>query len=68
MIARSYQVLPLDFIPQQPQALLKIALSDPSDFDAIIDLSQLLRHDLMVCVADAHQLRTFINKLYPLAP
>ncbi len=68
VLARSYQVLPLDFIPQQPHAMLKIALSDPSDLDALDDLCTLLRYDLMICVADAHQLRQFINKLYPLAP
>jgi len=68
VIARSYQVLPLDFIPQQPHALLKIAISDPSDLDALEDLCRLLHCELMICSADAHQLRTFITKLYPLAP
>jgi hypothetical protein len=67
VIARAYQVLPLDFIPQQPHALLKIAISDPSDLDALDDLVGLLRCDLMICVADAHQLRTYITKLYPSA-
>ncbi len=65
VIARSYQVLPLDFIPQHPHALLKIAVSDPSDLDALDDLVGLLRCDLMICIVDAQQLRTFINKLYP---
>lgn len=65
VIARSYQAIPLDFIPQQPHALLKIAISDPSDLAALDDLVGLLRCELMICVADAHQLRSFITKLYP---
>jgi hypothetical protein len=68
VIARSYQVLPLDFIPQQPHALLKIAISDPSDLAALDDLVGLSRCELMICVADAHQLRKFITQLYPLTP
>ncbi|MCD6050944.1 MAG: type fimbrial assembly protein PilB [Verrucomicrobia bacterium] len=65
-IARSYQVVPLAFSAYPQRASLKIAISDPSDLDALDDIHQLLRCDLEVAVANPNQLRTFISKLYPL--
>jgi len=61
-IAHSYRVLPLR---THPNHCLRIAISDPSDLDALDDLHQLLGCVLEITVADAHQLRQFINKLYP---
>lgn len=62
-LAHKYQVLPLRLIAHTN--CLKLALSDPSALDSIDHLHQELPYHLEICVADAHQLRTFINKLYP---
>jgi Type II secretion system (T2SS), protein E, N-terminal domain len=59
-IARRYQVLPVSDSP----ALLRIAIADPSDLDAIDSLTHLLRRELELCVADESQLAEFIGRLY----
>lgn len=64
-IARSYQVVPLDYYLDKPHPLLKIAISDTSDFDALDDLGSILRCELLITVADAAQLREFVDNLYP---
>lgn len=64
-IARSYQVVPLDYLPAQPHPLLKVAMGDPSDLDALSDLSSILRCELLITVANAAQLQEFVDKLYP---
>ena len=65
VIARSYQVVPLDCVPAQPHSMLKIALSAPLDLDVLDDLCGLLRCELLITVADAAQLREFVDILYP---
>ncbi len=62
ILAHTYQVVPLCVFPDH---CLRIVISDPSDLDALDDLHGALRCELEVCVADAAQLREFINKLYP---
>lgn len=64
-IARSYQVVPLDYYLDEPHPMLKIAISDPSDLDALDDLGSILRCQLLITVADAAQLQEFVDKLYP---
>ena len=58
--ARRYRVLPVFNSP----SMLRLALADPSDLDAIDSLHHLLRRDLELCVAEASQLDEFIQRLY----
>ena len=67
ILAHTYQVVPLCV---HPDHCLSIAISDPSDLDDLDYLHQALRGDyeyfeLQIAVADAAQLREFVNKLYP---
>lgn len=67
ILAHTYQVVPLCAFPNH---CLRIAISDPSDLDDLDYLHQALRGDsehfeLEIVVADAAQLREFVDKLYP---
>jgi hypothetical protein len=44
--------------------MLRLALADPSDLDAIDSLQHLLGRDLELCVAEASQIDEFIQRLY----
>ena len=61
-LARKYRVLPVSDSAQ----LLRIAVADPSDIDAIDSLNNFLKRDLEICVAEASQLDEFIERLYGL--
>jgi type IV pilus assembly protein PilB len=58
--ARRYRMLPVSTSPGR----VCLALSDPSDIQAIEIVRQLLDVDVEVCVADAKQLDEFIERLY----
>ena len=58
--ARRYRALPV-FNSRQ---MLRLAVSDPSDLDAIDALHHLLHRDLELCVAEESQLDEFIERLY----
>jgi type II secretory ATPase GspE/PulE/Tfp pilus assembly ATPase PilB-like protein len=58
--ARRYRVLPVF----RSREVLGLAVSDPSDLDAIDALSNLLHRDLELCVAEESQLEEFIERLY----
>ena len=59
-VARHFRFLPVFNSPEN----LKVALSDPSDLDAVDSLQQWLNRDLELCVAEASQLSEFIDRLY----
>jgi len=59
-LARRYRVLPVLSSPGE----LRLAVSDPSDLDAIDSLHHSLHCDLELCVAEAGQLDEFIERLY----
>ena len=59
-LAQRYRVLPVFNSPR----MLRLALADPSDLDAIDSLHHLLQRDLELCVAEATQLDEFIERLY----
>jgi len=59
-LARKYRVVPVFESP----SLLRIAIADPSDLDAIDSLNHLLKRDLELCVAEDSQLDEFIARLY----
>jgi hypothetical protein len=44
--------------------MLRLALANPSNLDAIDFLHSALQRDLELCVADAAQLEEFIERLY----
>ena len=59
--ARRYRVVPVFSSPGK----LRVALADPSDLDTIDSLTQLLRCEVELCVAEVSQLDEFIERLYP---
>ncbi len=64
-LARKHQALPFRYLSHAKT--LSIVINDPSDLDSIEELHRGLPYDqLEVSVANAQQLRTFIEKLYPL--
>jgi len=62
-LAHQHQALPIRYFANVK--CLRIAVSDPSDLVTLDSLHQTLGYEMEICVADAHQLRQFINKLYP---
>jgi hypothetical protein len=58
--ARHYRALPVS----NSCEMLRLAVADPSDLDAIDALHHLLRRDLELCVAEEGQLDEFIRRLY----
>lgn len=65
-IAHQFQILPIDIYPRG----LKIVISAPCTHDTLdtlcSELCNEMPRELQICIADATQLRQFINKLYPL--
>ena len=59
--ARSYGIVPVDF----DDGILKIAVKDPFDFQAIDSLSFILGYTLQVVVVDIDQLERALNRYYP---
>lgn len=59
-LAIRYKVLPLFASP----TVLRLAVADPSDMDALDALTHLLKRPLELCVADPAQLDEFIGRLY----
>ena len=59
-VARQYRVVPILDAP----SVLRIAVADAAELDAIDALSYLLRRNLELCVAEANQLNEFVNLLY----
>ena len=59
-LARRYRVVPVFDSP----TVLRLAIADPSDLDAIDSLNHLLHRDLELCVAETSQLDEFIECLY----
>lgn len=59
-LARRYRVLPISISGDK----LLLALSDPSDLDAIDSVQHALQRDVELCVAEARQLDEFIQRLY----
>ena len=59
-LARRYRVLPVF----DSASVLRLAVADPSDLDALDALTHLLQRDLELCVADVSQLEEFIQRLY----
>ena len=60
-IARRHRVLPV----KAPRGLLRIALADPADLDAIDSVHKAVQRELELVVADESQIEEFIAKLYP---
>jgi type II secretory ATPase GspE/PulE/Tfp pilus assembly ATPase PilB-like protein len=58
--ARRYRALPVF----NSREMLRLAVADPSNLDAIDALHHLLRRDLELCVAEESQLEEFIERLY----
>ena len=59
-VARRYRVLPVS----NSDEAITVALSDPSDLDALDSLQRLLRRDIIVYPVEARQLADFIDRLY----
>lgn len=59
-VARRYQVIPVFDSP----SVLRLAIADPSDLDALDSLNHLLQRELELCVAEDSQLVEFIARLY----
>ena len=59
-LARRYRVLPVGI----SEGKLVLALSDPSDLDAIDSVQHALQRQLELQVAEARQLDEFIRRLY----
>ena len=59
-VARRYRVIPVLDSPN----VLRLAIADPSDLDALDALNHLLQRELELCVADESQLQDFIQRLY----
>jgi hypothetical protein len=59
--ARLHRTLP---VADQPSCLL-IALADVQTLDVLDQLHFALARDIEVCVAEPHQLDTFLERLYP---
>jgi len=63
-LAHKHQVLPIGIYPHG----LSIVISVPCKLDSLDSLCTELSRELEIRIADAQQLRTYISKLYPLAP
>jgi hypothetical protein len=59
-LAKKYRVLPVFDSPR----ILRLAIADPSNLDAIDALTHLLQRELELCVSEASQLDEFIIRLY----
>jgi len=59
-LIRRHRVLPVTEADNQ----ITIAVSDPADLDLVEQLQLSCRRDIEVCVADASQLDSFIERLY----
>jgi type IV pilus assembly protein PilB len=59
-LARRYRVIPI----KSSLSTLLLALSDPSDLNAIDSLRNSLRRDLELCVAEAEQIDEFVRRFY----
>jgi type II secretory ATPase GspE/PulE/Tfp pilus assembly ATPase PilB-like protein len=58
--ARRYRAVPI----LSSHAILRLAVSDPSNLEAVDALQRLLHRDLELCVAEEGQLDEFIERLY----
>ena len=59
-LARRYQVLPVF----SSDRLMRVALADPSDLEALDALSHFFGRPVEICVAETSQLDEFISRLY----
>jgi general secretion pathway protein E/type IV pilus assembly protein PilB len=59
-LARRHRVLPVFNSP----AVLRLAVADPADLDALDSLTNILQRNLELCVAEVDQLDEFIKRLY----
>ena len=59
-LARKFRVIPV----LESSGRLTIALTDPSDLEAIDSLAHSLNREIQVCIADESQLGIFIQRFY----
>lgn len=60
-IARRHRVVPV----QGSRRQVRIAIADPSDFDALESVQTAVQREVEVVVADERQIAEFIPRLYP---